>query len=202
MVAYNAFDGKPDARLLLKAGFLFYSKSHSHLAVIVPILFKQYDLEVSRISRPCSCRDNRKECNSVADEYTIEPVAKPAWGIIGEGISQYNTQQAGADQAQNLCFVLKGPDQEIVGGVIGATYWDWLHIDLMWLPERLRGQGYGYQLLMLAENEARQRGAKQAYLDTFSFQAPEFYEKHGYEVFGELPDFPAGHKRYFFVKRL
>jgi GNAT superfamily N-acetyltransferase len=135
-------------------------------------------------------------------EYDIVYVDKPEWATIGGGISHYNTQQAGEDNAQTLCFVLHAPDRKVVGGVIGATYWDWLHIDLMWVEEELRGRGYGHRLLTLAEQEARQRGAKNAYLDTFSFQAPDFYEQHGYQVFGELGDFPAGHQRYFLTKQL
>jgi len=136
------------------------------------------------------------------EAYQIVYVDDPAWEIIGGGIVEYNTQQAGDDQGKNLCFVLRSPDQEIVGGVIGATYWDWLYINLMWIKEELRGRGYGYQLLMLAEEEGRKRGAKQAYLDTFSFQAPDFYKKCGYAVFGELHDFPPGHQRYFLTKQL
>lgn len=136
------------------------------------------------------------------EEYTIVYVDKPEWGIIGPAISEYNTQQAGDDKARSLCFVLNGPNQEIVGGVIGATYWDWFHLDLMWVKEELRGRGYGHHLLLAAEEEARQRGAKNAYLDTFSFQAPEFYKRHGYQVFGELEDFPLGHQRYFLKKQL
>ena len=135
-------------------------------------------------------------------EYQIVYLEKPEWGIIGQGIQDYNTQQAGEDRGQNLCFVLQAPDLEIVGGVIGATYWDWLYINLMWIKEELRGRGYGHRLLILAEDEARQRGARNAYLDTFSFQAPGFYERHGYQVFGELDDFPAGHQRYFLTKQL
>jgi predicted N-acetyltransferase YhbS len=91
--------------------------------------------------------------------------------VIGGGISDYNTQKAGDDSGQNLCFVL-------------------------------RGMGCGSQLLALAEEKACEQGAKNAYLDTFSFQAPAFYEKHGYEVFGELPDFPPGHQRFFLKKEL
>ena len=136
------------------------------------------------------------------EEFQIVPVDKPEWGIIGPGISEYNKQQAGDDKGQNLCFVLKDPDDEIVGGVIGATYWGWLHVDLMWIREEFGGRGYGHRLLMLAEDEARQRGAKNAYLDTFSFQALGFYEKYGYQIFGELADFPTGHQRYFLTKRL
>jgi ribosomal protein S18 acetylase RimI-like enzyme len=86
--------------------------------------------------------------------------------------------------------------------LIGVTYWNWFYINLMWIKEDLRGRGYGCQLLTLAEEEARQRGAKHAYLDTFTFQAPGFYQKYGYRIFGELPDFPAGHTRYFLTKQL
>jgi len=82
------------------------------------------------------------------------------------------------------------------------TYWNWLYINLMWLPEDLRGQGYGRQLLEMTEDEGRKRGAKYAYLDTFSFQAPEFYKKLGYQNFGKLEDFPPGHTRYFLMKSL
>jgi hypothetical protein len=57
-------------------------------------------------------------------EYLIEYVDKPEWSVIGGGISQYNKQQAGDDKGQNLCFVLRTHDEEVVGGVIGATYWD------------------------------------------------------------------------------
>ena len=138
----------------------------------------------------------------MGEEYKISYVDKPEWGIIGQAIHNYNIGQAGDDKGKQLCFVLRAPDEEIVGGVIGATHWDWLQIDLMWVREDLRGRGYGHRLLVAAEEEARQRGAKNAYLDTFSFQAPGFYKRHGYEVFGELKDFPTGHQRYYLTKQL
>ena len=132
----------------------------------------------------------------------VEKIDDSIWSAIGGGISDYNTQKAGDDLGKNLCFVLYSPEKEIAGGVIGATYWDWLYINLMWIQSELRGRGYGHQLLTLAEEEARKRGARHSYLDTFSFQAPGFYKKHGYQVFGELPNFPAGHTRYFLTKDL
>lgn len=138
----------------------------------------------------------------MGEDYQIEYLDQPQWDIIGGGLSEYNKLQAGDDNGKNLCFVVRGPGQEIVGGVIGATYWNWLYINLMWVKEDLRGRGFGRQLLSMAEEEARKRGAKNAYLDTFSFQAPEFYKKHGYQIFGELPDFPTGHQRYFLKKEL
>jgi GNAT superfamily N-acetyltransferase len=136
------------------------------------------------------------------EEFRIVSVDEPAWSVIGGGISEYNRQQAGEDDAQTLCYVVQGADQEILGGAIGATYWEWLHLDLMWVKEEYRGRGIGRSLLRAAEDEARRRGAKRAYLDTFSFQAPGFYEKYGYQVFGELADFPQGHRRYFLTKVL
>ena len=124
------------------------------------------------------------------------------WAVIGGGLTEYNEEQAGDDTSQRVCFVLQSPDQEPVGGVIGAIYWDWFSLDLMWIREEFRGQGYGHRLLTLAEDEARKRGAKHVHLDTFSFQAPDFYKQFGYEVFGELEGFPAGHQRYYMRKEL
>ena len=141
----------------------------------------------------------------MSEDYQIIYMDKPddaAWGVIGGGIHQYNIDRAGDGQGKILCFVLRSPDQELVGGIIGETHWDWFYINLMFIKEDLRGCGYGHRLLTLAEEEARKRGARNAYLDTFSFQAPDFYKKHGYEIFGTLQDFPAGHQRFYLKKQL
>jgi GNAT superfamily N-acetyltransferase len=138
-------------------------------------------------------------------EYDLLYVDKPeetAWGIIGRGIHNFNEQIAGDNHFQRLCYAVVTAEGEIVGGIFCAIHWDWLYIDLLWLPEALRGQGYGHRLLEAAEDEARRRGARNAYLDTFSFQAPDFYRRHGYRVFGELQDFPPGHTRYYLTKQL
>lgn len=139
------------------------------------------------------------------EEYQIEQVPKvddPIWEVIGGGINEFNQQHGGPENSKRICFVVRKPDGQIAGGIIALTYWEWLYIDLMWLEEGLRRRGYGARLLSLAEETARQQGAKQAYLDTFSFQAPGFYEKQGYHVFGELADFPPGQQRYFMTKKL
>ena len=70
--------------------------------------------------------------------------------------------------------------------MIAEVNWDWLFINVLWVKEELRGQGDGKSPLMHVEEEAQQWGAKNSYLDTFSFQAPEFYKRNGYHVFGEL----------------
>ena len=138
-------------------------------------------------------------------EYQIIAEEKPeesAWGIIGRGVASFNQEQAGENNFQRLCYILQGPDEEIVGGVLGEIYWNWFYIDLVWVKEDLRGQGYGSSLLERAEKEAQKRGALNAYLDTFSFQAPDFYRKLGYQEFGQLPDFPPGSQRFFLTKSL
>ena len=141
----------------------------------------------------------------MTEDYKIiydEKPADGAWGIIGRGVGTFNQQQVGDDNYKRLVFVLQGPNQEVVGGLAGATFYDWFNIDLLWVKEELRGRGYGKRIMELAEEEAKERGAKNALLDTLSFQAPDFYKKLGYQVFGELPDFPPGHKRIYFAKQL
>ena len=138
-------------------------------------------------------------------EYKIVQVEKPddnMWGVIGGGIHNFNEQQAGDQGYKRICFVLYSPDQEVVGGLIGEIYWGWLYVDLLFIKEELRRHGYGSRILTLAEEEARRNGATNAFLDTFSFQSPDFYKKQGYQVFGELKDFPPGHIRYYLTKQL
>ena len=86
-------------------------------------------------------------------------------------------------------------------GLAGSTYGDWLFIHDLWVRADLRRRGIGQELLRLAEARARERGCHSAWLDTFSFQAPEFYPKFGYREFGRL-DYPPDQQRIFFQKRL
>ena len=150
-------------------------------------------------------KDLRNRQEQMEEEYLITYEEKPgesAWGIIGKAIGKYNEDQAGVDEGKTLCFVLRSSTGDIVGGLMGSTHWGWFNISLLWVKEDLRGKGFGHQLLAAAEDEARSRGVKNAYLDTFSFQAPDFYKQHGYELFGELQDFPIGHQRFYMKKEL
>jgi len=90
---------------------------------------------------------------------------------------------------------------EPVGGAYGWCYGGWFFLHYFYLPEDLRGGGHGRALIARIEAEARARGCIGAWLDTFSFQAPGFYEKQGYTRFGTLPDQPPGHARPFLLKR-
>ena len=90
---------------------------------------------------------------------------------------------------------------KIVAGLAAETYTGWLFVRYLWVSEGLRGQGVGRKLIGNAESRALERGCHSAWLDTFSFQAPDFYRTLGYEVFVEL-DWSADYKRFFLRKRL
>ncbi len=92
--------------------------------------------------------------------------------------------------------------KEIVGGLTGSAWMDWLYIELFWIADKYRGKGYGKSLLAKAEAEARKHGVQNVFLNTFSFQAPGFYKKLGYKEFGRLKDFPIGHTRHWMKKAL
>lgn len=133
---------------------------------------------------------------------TITRAETPNWEIVGGGINEFNTQQAGPENSHMICYMLQNEEGASLGGIIAMVHWEWLYINLMWINDEFRGQGYGSQLMEVAEAEGIQHGAKHAYLDTFTFQAPGFYEKLGYSIVGELPDFPEGHTRFYMKKEL
>jgi len=103
-------------------------------------------------------------------------------------------------QPASLALVLRDGDGRIVGGLIGQILWGWLQIDILAVAEEYRGSGWGRRLIEEAERVAIAAGCHSAWVDTFSFQSPDFYRRLGYRVFGELPNYPAGETRYFLAK--
>ena len=101
-----------------------------------------------------------------------------------------------------LVIILRDNDQNPRGGLHGQTGLGWLYIDVLWVAEEIRAKGFGTKIMQIAEREAQRRGCHSAYLYTYSFQQPGFYEKLGYEVFGQLEDFPEGQVKYFMQKPL
>jgi GNAT superfamily N-acetyltransferase len=88
------------------------------------------------------------------------------------------------------------------GGLWGRSYYGWLFVELLFVPEAARGHGVGTELMRRAEAEAARRGCHGVWLDSFSFQAPGFYRRLGYAEFGVVEDYPPGHTRHFLKKRL
>lgn len=101
-----------------------------------------------------------------------------------------------------FAIALRTPEGEIEGGLVGQSVWGWMYVKYLWVAEAFRGAGYGKRLLNAAENAARDRACHGVWLNTQSFQAPDFYERQGYERFGELPNMPEGHRRVFYRKTL
>jgi GNAT superfamily N-acetyltransferase len=123
--------------------------------------------------------------------------------VINSGLARFNEQQSGIMDSRPLAVVVRDPQtKQAVGGLTGRTSLGLLFIDLFFLPDNLRGEGLGSRLLRLAEDEARQRGCVAAVLYTINFQAPGFYERHGYRVLGTVACLPPGTSRIFMTKPL
>jgi len=120
---------------------------------------------------------------------------------IGVPLRLYNEAQVGPSGYRALVITLTRGGQPL-GGLWGYTSYGWLYVQLLAVDEAARGQGAGRELLLRAEAEAISRGCHGAWLDTHEFQARGFYERLGYEVFGELADYPTGFARFFLRKRL
>lgn len=92
--------------------------------------------------------------------------------------------------------------KDLVGGIICRLYWQWLEIEDIFLHQNFRSQGIGSVLIQQVEIFAKSKGCNKAQVKTFSFQAKPFYEKLGYEVVGELADYPPGFSLYWLCKDL
>lgn len=118
------------------------------------------------------------------------------------GLREHNFAKTGDRDFRPMRVFLHDDAGELVGGVLCDTYWGWLDVGSIWVDEAHRKSGLGTRLMAAAEEEGRRRGCGHAVLDTFSFQAREFYERLGYRVVGTLDEFPPGHQRFFMAKGL
>jgi GNAT superfamily N-acetyltransferase len=140
-----------------------------------------------------------KECHiEISDRVTPEITS-----CIAEGLDRFNDQQIGYGDRLPLAVVVKDPDSgDVLGGITGRSSLGLLFLDLFYLPEALRGAGLGSELLRRFEQEGRRRGCLSAVLYTISFQAPDFYQRHGWQRMGEVPCLPPGTSRVFMSKTL
>jgi ribosomal protein S18 acetylase RimI-like enzyme len=114
-------------------------------------------------------------------------------------LSAFNFDASGVRDGVGFFAAIRDDDGELVAAVDGWTWGGTGWVEHLWVEERHRREGHGTALLAAVEKEARARGCVQLGLTTHSFQAPDFYRRHGFEVVGELPGYPEGHS--FFLMR-
>ncbi|MGM0776136.1 MAG: GNAT family N-acetyltransferase [Bacillota bacterium] len=115
---------------------------------------------------------------------------------------KFNKSKVEYTEEEKINLVLKDDDGQILGGLVGHTDWDCFFIDVLWVDESLRGQRKGQELIQLAEKVAKEKGCTLMRLETFSFQAPDFYKKLGFVEMGKMENFPKGHTHYYLYKKL
>ncbi len=122
--------------------------------------------------------------------------------FLEDRLYEFNRDQTGRDDGSLFALFLRDERQQIVAGLSGWTWAGACEIRTLWVHPSLRGRGHGGSLLRAAEEEARSRGCQVILLASYSFQAPAFYQKHGFELVWQLEDFPPGHRYCYLVKRL
>jgi GNAT superfamily N-acetyltransferase len=135
---------------------------------------------------------------------TIEIIPDPApehRAAIRAGLLEFNAAHVPDTSVQPVAIAIRDEAGEIVGGLWAVVVFDWMNVELLFVPEAKRGQDLGTRLLAEAEAIARDRFCLGLWLDTFSFQARGFYEKQGFTCAGEIEDHPRGGARYFMKKR-
>ncbi len=121
---------------------------------------------------------------------------------VKQGIYTFNMRKMNDERFLDITIFLRDDADAVQGGILGTVWANWFHLEFLWIAEAYRHQGGGDQLMQAAETEARAFGATSAYLETFSFQARPFYERHGFQVVGEIKDYPPGQSYYLLSKSL
>ncbi|MDP4146453.1 MAG: GNAT family N-acetyltransferase [Bacillota bacterium] len=138
--------------------------------------------------------------------FVVEEGNGEEWNVVDNEIIAYNASKVPFTQEpsfNHINRVIKALDGNIIAGINSILYcWNCLYIDVLWVKEEFRKEGYGSALLDEVEKIAKEKGCKLVHLDTFDFQAKDFYLKHGYDIFGVLDNCPLSHKRYYMKKSL
>ncbi|MFF8717316.1 GNAT family N-acetyltransferase [Streptomyces sp. NPDC015184] len=137
-------------------------------------------------------------------DLTVTDAPTPAdIAVISDALDRFNTEHTAIADRRPLAVLVRDPATcQVAGGLTGRTSLGLFFLDLFYLPPQLRGGGLGTEILAQAENEAHARGCRTAVLYTITFQAPGFYEKHGWKRLGEVPCDPPGTSRVFMTKEL
>lgn len=136
----------------------------------------------------------------IVENNTLELQAKIKDKIVAFGNKKLPTTIDTLPESTFGCYLYD--EDKLVGGIAAHCFWNIMHIDFFWVDENLRGEGQGRKLLVEIEIIAKREHCKAIHLETFSFEAPNFYKKNGYEEFGKIKDVPILGCEYFFFKKI
>ena len=134
----------------------------------------------------------------VSDPHASESLKQ----VVVDHLDTYNIALTGLQEYSPVNFFLRDQGDEVMGGLLAQIWGGVLYVRILWVSEALRGRGFGRRLMETAERRAVERGCRHVFLDTFSFQAPGFYEKLGYQLYAKADDWPVGHAHHFLRKDL
>ena len=132
----------------------------------------------------------------------LENIESQKSQIIGDLIRSYNRSKREAAESEPLNLYVEDDSGQLMAGLVAETFGNWLEIEYLFVKEDLRGQGIGSQLLQQAESEAKKRNCCFAFVNTYQFQAPVFYQKQGYKKVFTLKDYPYTGQRHYYQKDL
>ena len=135
-------------------------------------------------------------------QLSIEIASAHEAELICSNLQSFNRNAIGEIAFTPIQLVVRNDAGQLVGGVVAEVALEWLEVVVLWVDGQSRGTGVGSGLLAACEARALLLGAHSARLDTFDWQALDFYTRNGYSIFGELEDYPRGRKRYFMSKDL
>ena len=121
---------------------------------------------------------------------------------LGNLIRAYNQSKREPSKSESLNIYVEDQQGNLIAGMVAETFGNWLEIEYLYVQEDFRGQGIGSNILNRAEKEARERKCKYSFVNTYQFQAPDFYKKHGYEEVFALKEYPYTGERYYYTKAL
>jgi ribosomal protein S18 acetylase RimI-like enzyme len=138
------------------------------------------------------------------NEYSIESANDPqhVTQLLEDRIYEYNSDETHIDDGRLFSKIIRDRDKEIIAGIAGWTWAGICEITQLWVDRKIRGRGVGKILLEAAELEARTKGCSITLVRSYSFQAPHFYEKHGYRTENIINDFPKGHRYHILTKKI
>lgn len=140
----------------------------------------------------------------MTDHMTIDKMNREDWDYISSHLAQFNVNQSeglSRKPGTQISLTLK-EDGKIIGGINCKAIYMSLIIDHLWIAEERRGEGHGTRLVLEAENRAHEEGCISSQTSTYSFQAPEFYQKMGYSIIGVFEGYPNGIKKFYLGKDL